>query len=95
MSPPAKTEVSKTEVSKTGVSKTGVRGSGPGGRVTRNDIEAKLREITGQVERGVEAAKPKLMPAIAAAAAGVVVLAYVLGRRRGRRRSTVVEIRRV
>ncbi|GEM_PF-107272 len=72
-----------------------VQGSGPGGRITRGDIEAKLRQVTGQLERSAQAAKPKIMPAVAVAAAGVVALAYLLGRRRGRRRSTVVEIRRV
>jgi pyruvate/2-oxoglutarate dehydrogenase complex dihydrolipoamide acyltransferase (E2) component len=72
-----------------------IQGSGPGGRITREDIEAKLRQVTGQLERSAQAAKPKVMPAVAVAAAGVVVLAYLLGRHRGRRRSTVVEIRRV
>lgn len=70
-------------------------GSGPGGRVTRADIEAKMRQITGQLERTAEAAKPKVMPFVVVAAGGVVLLAYLVGRRRGRRRSTVVEIRRV
>lgn len=64
-------------------------------RITRDDLEAKLREISGDVEDTVESAKPKLL---AGAVAGVVVIAvaaYLLGRRRGRKRSAVVEIRRI
>ncbi|MGH9059096.1 MAG: hypothetical protein ACRDZY_06215 [Acidimicrobiales bacterium] len=66
-----------------------------GGPITRADIEAKLRQISDQVTRTTEAAKPNLMAIGAAAAVGLVVLAYVFGKRKGRRRSTVVEIRRV
>ncbi|HZD64887.1 MAG TPA: E3 binding domain-containing protein [Acidimicrobiales bacterium] len=76
-------------------SSTTVQGSGPGGRITRGDIEAKFREVTAHLEQGAEAAKPKVMPVLAVAAAGMMVVVYLVGRRRGRRRSTVVEIRRV
>jgi hypothetical protein len=67
----------------------------PDRKITRDDIEAKLKELQGEVEQKAEAAK---MPAIAIAV-GVVVLsiaaAYVLGRRKGKRRQTVLEIRRL
>jgi hypothetical protein len=67
----------------------------PDRKITRDDIEAKLKELQGEVSQQAQAAK---MPAIAIAV-GVVVLsiaaAYVLGRRRGRRRQTVLEIRRL
>jgi hypothetical protein len=66
-----------------------------GQRITRADIEAKLREMRGDVEQTAEAAKAPIL-AIAAGVAGLVVIAaFLLGKRRGRRRSTVVEIRRV
>lgn len=66
-----------------------------GQRITRADIEAKLREMRGDVEQTAEAAKVPIL-AIAAGVAGLVVIAaFLLGKRRGRRRSTVVEIRRV
>lgn len=71
------------------------RTAAPGRAVTKADLEAKLRQISRQVNRTTEAAKPKLMAVGAAAATGLVVLAYVLGRRRGKRKATVVEIRRV
>ena len=65
------------------------------GRITRSDIEGKLREMRGEVEESVEAAKTPIVAVAAAAAAAVVLLSFLLGKRRGRRKSTVVEIRRV
>ena len=65
------------------------------GTVTRQDIEAKLREIRGEVDATGQRAK---VPAIAIGAAvvvGLVGLAFVMGRRRGRKATTVVEVRRV
>lgn len=68
-------------------------------RINPADIEAQIRRITGQVDRTVErtteAVKPKLVPLGVAGGLVLVSLAYLLGRRRGRRKSTVVEIRRV
>ena len=64
-------------------------------KITRDDLEAKFREITGEVSDQVEVAKPQLLAVGAAGAVAVVALAFMLGRRGGRKRSTVVEIRRV
>ena len=64
-------------------------------KITRDDIEAKLQELRGEVDNRAEAVK---VPAIAIAIGVVVVTiaaAYVLGRRRGKRRQTVLEIRRI
>jgi hypothetical protein len=63
--------------------------------VTRGDIEAKLRQIKGEVDTTTASAKPYL---VMAGVAGTVVLlgvAYLLGRRKGKKRTTVVEVRRV
>ena len=65
------------------------------GRITRADIEAKLRQMRGEVDKTAEAAKVPIMAIAGGVAAAVVVVAFLLGKRRGRRRSTVVEIRRV
>ena len=65
------------------------------GRVTRADIEAKLRDMRGEVAETAGAAKVPLAAVAAAVAAVVVALSFLLGKRRGRRKSTVVEIRRV
>lgn len=63
--------------------------------VTRDDIEAKLREIRGEVDDVAEASRGYLVAAGAVVVLVVVGAAYVVGRRKGRRRATVVEVRRV
>jgi len=65
------------------------------GRITRADIEGRLRDMRGEVEETAEAAKAPIMAIAAGVAVVVVIAAFMLGKRRGRRRSTVVEIRRV
>ena len=67
----------------------------PDRKITRDDIEAKLRELQGEVGERAEATK---VPAVAIAIGVVFVAiaaAYVFGRRKGRRRQTVLEIRRL
>ncbi|MDA8392088.1 MAG: hypothetical protein M0Z87_04650 [Actinomycetota bacterium] len=64
-------------------------------RVSRQDIETKLRQIQGSLAGEVEEAEPTMIKVAIAAAAAVIVLTYIVGRRRGRIRSTVVEVRRV
>ena len=65
------------------------------GRITRADIEGKLREMRGEVEETAEAAKAPILAIAGGIAVAIVVVAFLLGKRRGRRKSTVVEIRRV
>ena len=67
----------------------------PPRRITRADLEAKLREVRGEVEEKGEAAKSTGLTVALVGVAVVVGVAFLLGRRRGRKRSTVVEIRRV
>ncbi len=64
-------------------------------RVNRADIEAKLREIRGEVDTTATAAKPTAMTIAVVAGVALLGAAYLLGRRKGKKRSTVVEIRRV
>jgi hypothetical protein len=71
------------------------KGSGPGGRVEMADIRAKLGEIRGDVDETTEKAKPYALYAAVAGVVVVVGVAFVLGRRRGKRKSTWVEIRRL
>lgn len=66
----------------------------PAGRITRQDIESKLRQIRGDVDTVQEQAKGAGMMAAAAAVVVVVAVAYFLGKKRGKRKSTVVEVRR-
>lgn len=67
----------------------------PQKRVTREDIEAKLRELRGEVDERVEEAKVSAAVIGVAVVVGAVVVAYWLGRRRAKKHRTVFEIRRV
>jgi len=67
----------------------------PKSSITRADIEAKFGELRGEVDKGTEAVK---VPAIAVAvgvAVVTIVTAYWLGKRRGKKRQMVLEIRRI
>lgn len=62
--------------------------------MTRDEIEAKARQLADAVDETRESVKNKAV--IAAAALGVVVVgAFIVGRRRGSRNKTVVEVYRV
>ena len=70
-------------------------GTGQRGPITRADLEAKLRDITGDVSDTVEAARGIGVAVAVGAGVLLVVTAYWLGRRKGRKRKTVLEIRRI
>lgn len=63
--------------------------------ISRTDIENKLRALQGDVQNRVEDRKSTIMVVAGAIGVVLVVTFYLLGRRSGRRRSTLVEIRRV
>jgi hypothetical protein len=78
---------------------TGTKHSGNGHgtqeRITRADIEAKLRELESGVADRAERAKSGALVAGAIVIGVVVVAAYWFGRRSVRKRRTVLEIRRL
>lgn len=63
--------------------------------VTRDDIESKLRELRGDVETTAQGARNVAL--VVGVVAGVAVLGgiYLLGRRKGRKQTTLVEIKRL
>lgn len=63
--------------------------------ITRADIEGAFRRLVGDGERTVESAAPAALALAGAAALALVAVVYLAGRRRGRRKSSVVEIRRL
>lgn len=70
--------------------------SPPGpGRISRADIERKLRDMRGEVDKTAEAARAPIMAVAGGVGVVIVILSFLFGKRRGRRKSTVVEIRRV
>jgi hypothetical protein len=71
-----------------------MKGNGSG-RVTRADIEAKLRAIRDDIEPVGEQAKGGLMAVAPVMAAVLIVGAYLLGKRSGKKRRAVIEIRRL
>lgn len=68
---------------------------GEGGHVSRNDIEAKLRELRGEVDETGDNVRQYAVVAGAVVAVAVVALAFAWGKRKGKRKTTVVEVRRV
>jgi hypothetical protein len=65
------------------------------GRITREDLQAAYTQVLGEGEATVRAATPQALAAAGAVALTLVTLAFLAGRRRGRSRSAVVEIRRL
>ena len=63
--------------------------------ITRDDIESKFRELQGEVDTAADTAVPYVLVAGVAVAVGVVLIAFALGRRKGRKKSAVVEVRRL
>jgi hypothetical protein len=69
--------------------------SAPAKPISRADIEAKFRELRGEVDTAADTAKSMAMVVGAVAAVAVIAIVFFLGRRKGRKSSTIVEIRRV
>ena len=65
------------------------------GPITRRDLEAKFGQIRDATESGAGTAKGVSLAVGVAVVVGVVAVAYFLGNRRGRRRRTIVEVKRV
>lgn len=63
--------------------------------VTPADIEAKFRELAAEADLIEDEFRDYAVLVAVVAVAAVVVVAFALGRRKGRRSRTVVEIRRV
>lgn len=77
------------------MSTTKTEAIGEGERVSREEIEAKLREIRGEVDAVGDANRSWAMVVAATAAVAIVAGAYLLGKRRAKKKTTVVEVRRV
>jgi hypothetical protein len=63
--------------------------------ITRDDIEAKLRQLQGGVDDTRESVVATAITVGAVVAVGVIAVAFLLGRRKGKKRTTVVEVRRI
>lgn len=62
--------------------------------LSRDDIEAKARQIVGTVEETKESVQDKAMLA-GVAVVGLVLAAFLLGRRKGKKNKSIVEVYKV
>ncbi len=63
--------------------------------ITRDSLEDALRDLQSDIDRETQPLLVKVAYGAAAAASVLIGLAYLLGRRAGRLRRTVVEVRRI
>lgn len=64
-------------------------------KITPADIEAKLRNVQGQVDAVKEDSKKKMGLIGGGIAALLLLVIYLMGRKAGKKKSTVLEIRRL
>lgn len=62
--------------------------------ISRDDLEARARQLVGAIEETKDSAKNTAMIG-AIAVVGVVVLAFAIGRRRGSKTKALVEVYKV
>ena len=63
--------------------------------ISREDLERKLRAFQGDIKGAVDNQKTNLLAAAGVIGVVLVLFFFLLGRRSGKKKSTIVEIRRV
>jgi hypothetical protein len=66
----------------------------PPGRITKQDIEQRLRAVQGGVEESIASRRQMIIAGGVAVAVLTLIISYLLGRRVGRSKSAVIEVRR-
>jgi hypothetical protein len=69
--------------------------SGLDKKITRDDIEEKFREIKGDIDDTAESAKGLAITVGAVVVVVVVLGVFLLGKRRGKKKTTFIEVRRL
>jgi anti-sigma-K factor RskA len=64
-------------------------------KITPADLEAKFEELQGDVNHQAEAARSTAAAIGAAVAVVVVVAVFLFGKRRGNKKTTLIEVRRL
>jgi hypothetical protein len=63
-------------------------------RITPADVEARFRALAGAVDTKRTAATEQLRTVVVGGGVLLLVLAFLLGRRRGTRKTSIIEVRR-
>lgn len=66
----------------------------PGAKISRDDLEQRFRTLQSGMQSKVEDKKPSIIAIAAAGGAVVLLLVFLLGKRSGKKKTTLVEIRR-
>ena len=74
---------------------TTTRAGSNGRLITREDLQAAYAQVVGEGEASARAAAPRGLAIAGAVAILVIALAFLAGKRRGKARSAVVEVRRL
>lgn len=64
-------------------------------RISRADLESKFREVQDGLQGKLEEKKASVVTALAVGGVVLALVFFLLGRRSGRKKTTLVEIRRV
>ncbi len=63
-------------------------------RLTKADLEARFRALEGDLQHRATEAKSRARTVAIAGGVALLLVAFLLGQRRGRRKTTIVEVRR-
>lgn len=63
--------------------------------ISKDDLEAKFRKIKTDVDQVKTDKKNQVIPAVSLAAILILLISYLLGQRTGKKKSAVVQIRRI
>ena len=66
-----------------------------GQRITRDDLQAAFADVLGEGRQSARNSAPQALVVGGGIALLVVVIAYLLGRRGGRKRTAILEVRRL
>lgn len=66
----------------------------PNARISREDIEGKLRAFQGDIQGKLGEKKNTMLAVGSAVGAVLIVVVFLLGRRSGKKRTTYVDVRR-
>jgi hypothetical protein len=67
----------------------------PDQSITREDLERRFSALQGDIKGKVASRKQTLITTASAAAVVILLIVFLLGKRSGKRKTTLVEIRRV